>query len=150
MTLDHSPTVEPADAPASDLSAPDVLGPAQLGPLTLRNRVIKAATFEGMTPEGLVTDELIEFHRRVAAGGVGHDDRSPTWPSLPEGRTHRQSIHLRDEAAAGSAPAGRRRPRRGGGGGRPGRPRRPRGQPDLEPPGRPVAVAARSTCSATA
>jgi len=44
---------------------------AQLGPVTLRNRVIKAATFEGCTPKRVVTDELIAFHRRVAAGGVG-------------------------------------------------------------------------------
>jgi 2,4-dienoyl-CoA reductase-like NADH-dependent reductase (Old Yellow Enzyme family) len=44
---------------------------AQLGPITLRNRVIKAATFEGRTPKRIVTPELIEFHRRFAAGGVG-------------------------------------------------------------------------------
>src|SRR5699024_3706311 len=42
-----------------------------LGPITLRNRVIKAATFEGRTPDHVVTDSLIDFHRRVAAGGVG-------------------------------------------------------------------------------
>jgi len=41
-----------------------------LGPLTLRNHIIKAATFEGRTPKRVVTDELIEFHRAVAAGGV--------------------------------------------------------------------------------
>src|SRR4051794_2201210 len=45
--------------------------PAALGPLTLRNRIVKAATFEGSTPKGVVTDRLVEFHRRVAAGGVG-------------------------------------------------------------------------------
>jgi len=45
--------------------------PARLGPLELRNRVIKAATFEGRTPRRVVTPELIEFHRRFAAGGVG-------------------------------------------------------------------------------
>jgi 2,4-dienoyl-CoA reductase-like NADH-dependent reductase (Old Yellow Enzyme family) len=45
--------------------------PAQLGPKTLRNRIVKAATFEGRTRRGAVTDELIEFHREVAAGGVG-------------------------------------------------------------------------------
>ena len=41
------------------------------GPITLRNRIIKAATFEGRTPKRVVTPELIEFHRRFAAGGVG-------------------------------------------------------------------------------
>jgi 2,4-dienoyl-CoA reductase-like NADH-dependent reductase (Old Yellow Enzyme family) len=49
----------------------DPFAPAQLGPVTLRNRVIKAATFEGMTGEHVVSDRLIEFHRRMAAGGVG-------------------------------------------------------------------------------
>jgi 2,4-dienoyl-CoA reductase-like NADH-dependent reductase (Old Yellow Enzyme family) len=44
---------------------------ARLGPITLRNRIIKAATFEGRTPKRVVTDELIAFHRQVAAGGVG-------------------------------------------------------------------------------
>jgi 2,4-dienoyl-CoA reductase-like NADH-dependent reductase (Old Yellow Enzyme family) len=49
---------------------PDPFAPARLGPLTLRNRIVKAATFEGMTRHG-VSDGLVEFHRRVAAGGVG-------------------------------------------------------------------------------
>ena len=44
---------------------------AYLGPLKLRNRVIKAATFEGMTDGNTVHPQLIEFHRRMAAGGVG-------------------------------------------------------------------------------
>lgn len=38
---------------------------------SVRNRVIKSATFEGRTPDALVTDELIAFHREMAAGGVG-------------------------------------------------------------------------------
>jgi 2,4-dienoyl-CoA reductase-like NADH-dependent reductase (Old Yellow Enzyme family) len=49
----------------------DPFAPAKLGPLTLRNRIIKAATFEGATPKRVVTDRLIDFHRTVAAGGVG-------------------------------------------------------------------------------
>jgi 2,4-dienoyl-CoA reductase-like NADH-dependent reductase (Old Yellow Enzyme family) len=48
-----------------------VFEPATLGPLTLRNRVVKAATFEGRSPRRVVTDELVDFHRQVAAGGVG-------------------------------------------------------------------------------
>jgi 2,4-dienoyl-CoA reductase-like NADH-dependent reductase (Old Yellow Enzyme family) len=49
----------------------DVFSPAKLGPITLRNRIIKAATFEAATPDTLVTDDLIEYHRLPAAGGVG-------------------------------------------------------------------------------
>ena len=51
--------------------AVDPFGPATLGPLTLRNHIVKAATFEGLTREHVVNDDLVEFHRRVAAGGVG-------------------------------------------------------------------------------
>ncbi len=85
---------EPVSAP------PDVLSPASLGPVTLRNRVIKAATFEGMTPDGVVTDGLIEFHRQVASGGVGMTTVAYL-AVAPEGRTHRQEIHVRDEAVPG-------------------------------------------------
>lgn len=50
---------------------PDPFSSARLGPVTLRNRVIKAATSEGRSPDGLVTDDLIDFHRSFAEGGVG-------------------------------------------------------------------------------
>ncbi|HZM29090.1 MAG TPA: NADH:flavin oxidoreductase [Acidimicrobiales bacterium] len=53
------------------MGGPDPFSPARLGPVTLRNRFVKAATFEGLTREHVVTDALVEFHRRVAAGGVG-------------------------------------------------------------------------------
>lgn len=49
----------------------DPFAPAELGPVRLRNRIIKAATSEGRSHDGHVTDDLIEFHRRFAAGGVG-------------------------------------------------------------------------------
>lgn len=52
-------------------AAPDPLAPATLGPVRLRNRIIKAATSEGRSPDGLVTEELIDFHRQFAEGGVG-------------------------------------------------------------------------------
>jgi 2,4-dienoyl-CoA reductase-like NADH-dependent reductase (Old Yellow Enzyme family) len=48
----------------------NAFSPSRLGPLTLRNRIIKAATFEGVMPDGAVSDELVEFHRAVAAGGA--------------------------------------------------------------------------------
>lgn len=49
---------------------PGPFEPGRLGPLTLRNRIIKAATFEGVMPRGTVSDELVEFHSRVARGGA--------------------------------------------------------------------------------
>jgi 2,4-dienoyl-CoA reductase-like NADH-dependent reductase (Old Yellow Enzyme family) len=51
-------------------AAPDPFAPARLGPLQLRNRIVKAATFEGATHGSVVSDRLVEFHRRMAAGGV--------------------------------------------------------------------------------
>jgi 2,4-dienoyl-CoA reductase-like NADH-dependent reductase (Old Yellow Enzyme family) len=53
------------------MTTEDAFSPASLGPIRLRNRIVKAATFEGRTPRRVVTPELIEFHRRFAAGGVG-------------------------------------------------------------------------------
>lgn len=44
---------------------------ARLGPITVRNRFVKVATFEGVMPRGQVTRDLIDFHVRVARGGVG-------------------------------------------------------------------------------
>ena len=80
--------------------APDVLAPARLGPVRLRNRVIKAATFEGATPDALVTDDLIEYHRRPAAGGVGMTTVAYC-AVAPEGRTERRQIWMRPEAVPG-------------------------------------------------
>jgi len=77
-------------------AAPKVFAPAVLGPLTLRNRIIKAATFEGVMPGGTVSDELIEFHRRVAAGGAAMSTVAYLAVS-PEGRTDRHCLLL-DEA----------------------------------------------------
>ncbi|MCO5972177.1 NADH:flavin oxidoreductase [Actinoallomurus soli] len=79
---------------------PDVFEPARLGPLTLRNRVIKAATFEGMTKGALVSDALIEFHRRHAAGGVGMTTVAYC-AVAPEGRTERHQLWMRPEALPG-------------------------------------------------
>jgi 2,4-dienoyl-CoA reductase-like NADH-dependent reductase (Old Yellow Enzyme family) len=84
------------------VDAPDPFAPAQLGPLTLRNRVVKAATFEGVVPEALVTEELIDFHRRPAAGGVAMTTVAYLAVS-PEGRTHAECIWLRPEAVPGLA-----------------------------------------------
>ncbi|MEU7763645.1 NADH:flavin oxidoreductase [Nocardia sp. NPDC049190] len=79
---------------------PDAFQPAQLGPVRLRNRIIKAATFEGRTPDALVTDELIEFHRAVAAGGAGLTTVAYC-AVAPEGRTDRHQIWMRPDAVPG-------------------------------------------------
>ncbi len=49
----------------------DVFAPARLGPLELSSRVIKAATYEGMSPDGVASEALLDFHVRLARGGVG-------------------------------------------------------------------------------
>ncbi len=82
------------------MTAPDVFGPARLGPVEVPNRIIKAATFEGRTPEALATDELIEFHRRHAAGGVGMTTVAYCAVAA-EGRTDRHQIWMRPEAVPG-------------------------------------------------
>lgn len=45
--------------------------PAVIGGLRLRNRFIRSAAFEGMCPGGEPSVELIDYHRELAAGGVG-------------------------------------------------------------------------------
>lgn len=79
---------------------PDPLSPATLGPVTLRNRVIKAATFEGMSPKGEVTDRLVDFHRRVARGGVGMTTLAYC-AVAPEGRTDRHQVLWNAETLPG-------------------------------------------------
>ena len=79
---------------------PAVFAPAPLGPLTLRNRIIKAATFEGVTPGGTVSDELIAFHRRVAAGGAALSTVAYLAVS-PEGRTDRHCLQLSADTVPG-------------------------------------------------
>lgn len=79
---------------------PDVFAPAQLGPVTLRNRTIKAATYERMARHGLVTDALIDFHVRHAAGGVGMTTVAYC-AVTPEGRTDGHQIYWRPEALPG-------------------------------------------------
>lgn len=86
-------------APGS-CEAPDLFNPAKLGPLTLRNRVIKAATFEARTPDALVTDDLIEYHRLPAAGGVAMTTVAYCAVS-PGGRTGGNQIWMRPHAVPG-------------------------------------------------
>jgi len=89
-----------AKADAGDESGRVVFGSARLGPITLKNRIIKAATFEGRSPRGVVTDDLIAFHRRVAAGGAAMTTVAYLAVS-PDGRTDRHCVVLGDEAVPG-------------------------------------------------
>ena len=86
--------------PVHPAAVPAVFAPATLGPLTLRNRIIKAATFEGVMPGGRVSDDLIDFHRRVAAGGAALSTVAYLAVS-PEGRTDRHCLLLNEETVPG-------------------------------------------------
>lgn len=45
--------------------------PGKLGPLTIRNRTIRSAAFENMATGNNPSAMLLDYHRSVAAGGVG-------------------------------------------------------------------------------
>jgi 2,4-dienoyl-CoA reductase-like NADH-dependent reductase (Old Yellow Enzyme family) len=95
-----SAKVSPVPPTARQEAVPPVFAPAPLGPLTLRNRIIKAATFEGVTPGGTVSDELIDFHRLVAAGGAALSTVAYLAVS-PEGRTDRHCLRLSADTVPG-------------------------------------------------
>jgi 2,4-dienoyl-CoA reductase-like NADH-dependent reductase (Old Yellow Enzyme family) len=78
--------------------AGSLMSPATLGPLTLGNRIVKAATFEGSTPRGQVTDRLVDFHARVARGGVGLSTVAYC-AVMPAGRVQRHCLVLDAETA---------------------------------------------------
>ena len=54
-----------------DIMQTSLFTPAAIGPLTLRNRTIRSAAFESMCPGNAPSKQLLEYHRSVAAGGVG-------------------------------------------------------------------------------
>lgn len=87
-------------SPQHEPTTPEALAPAKLGPLTLRNRVIKAATYEGLSRKGLVTDPLIDFHVRHAAGGVAMTTLAYCAVS-PDGRTDRHQLLWHEDALPG-------------------------------------------------
>ncbi len=49
----------------------DPFEPLSIGPIHLRNRFIRAGANEMMTAASLPSKSLLEFHKRLAAGGVG-------------------------------------------------------------------------------
>ena len=48
-----------------------IFEPVEIGPIALRNRTIRAAAFEGMSDGHRPTPALVDYHRAVAAGGIG-------------------------------------------------------------------------------
>ena len=96
------PDLPPAPIPANGSGPPDPFAPAALGPVSLRNRVLKAATFEGMSPRNTVSSSLIEFHRRMAAGGTAMTTVSYIAVSR-DGMGAPAEIYLHDRAADGLA-----------------------------------------------
>ena len=44
---------------------------ASIGPITLSNRTIRSAAFESMCPGNAPSQQLLDYHRSVADGGVG-------------------------------------------------------------------------------
>ena len=72
----------------------------KIGPLSLRNRLIKSATNEGMAAAGEITPSLVEFHRRMAAGGVGMTTLAYCAIS-PDGRTFVDQPSLNPQSVAG-------------------------------------------------
>lgn len=52
-------------------SGSTLFSPFKIGNLTLRNRTIRSAAFEGMCPDNSPSQELLDYHRSVAAGGIG-------------------------------------------------------------------------------
>src|ERR1700722_5311278 len=83
--------------------APDPFAPARLGPVELRNRILKAATFEGMSRKNVVSESLIEFHKRMAAGGLAITTVSYV-AVAKDAMGAPGEIYVHDAAAEGLAP----------------------------------------------
>jgi len=81
-------------------AVPSLFDPLQLGPVKLRNRAIRAAAFEGMAPGHEVSDQLVEYHRSVARGGVGMS--TVAYAAIAQsGLTFAHQLWLRPEAVPG-------------------------------------------------
>ncbi|HUO48683.1 MAG TPA: NADH:flavin oxidoreductase [Acidimicrobiales bacterium] len=84
----------------STQGAGSVFSPGRLGPVELRNRIVKSATNEGMARGAVVSDALVEFHRRMAAGGAAMTTLAYVSVSS-DGRTYRHQLWMRDEVLDG-------------------------------------------------
>jgi 2,4-dienoyl-CoA reductase-like NADH-dependent reductase (Old Yellow Enzyme family) len=77
-----------------------ILRSGRIGPLTLKNRVIKTATYEGMCPGGMPSDQLVRFHRTIAAGGTALTTVAYCSVS-PDGRTFGDQMFAHDGIVPG-------------------------------------------------
>ena len=68
----------------------------RIGDLNLKNRIIRAGCFEGMAQGGQVTDNLVEHHRRLAAGGIGMTTVGYLAVSA-DGRAFEHELWMREE-----------------------------------------------------
>jgi 2,4-dienoyl-CoA reductase-like NADH-dependent reductase (Old Yellow Enzyme family) len=73
----------------------DPFRPIRLRKLQLKNRFIKSATYEGMCRDGIPTKALIDFHERIAQGGVGMTTVAYGAVSNT-GRTHEEQMYLHE------------------------------------------------------
>lgn len=74
--------------------------PCNIGPLTLRNRTIRSAAFEGMCPGNAPSQMLLDYHRSVAAGGIGMT--TVAYASVTQsGLSFPRQLWLRDEIVPG-------------------------------------------------
>jgi len=49
----------------------NLFSPYSLGSMTLANRVVMAPMTRNMSPENIPSDDVVEYYRRRAEGGVG-------------------------------------------------------------------------------
>jgi 2,4-dienoyl-CoA reductase-like NADH-dependent reductase (Old Yellow Enzyme family) len=78
------------------LMHPLLFTPDSIGPLKIRNRTIRAAAFEGMCPGNHPSQMLLDYHRSVAAGGIGMTTLA--YASVaPGGLSFSHQLHLRRE-----------------------------------------------------
>ena len=73
-----------------------VLFPGKIGGLELRNRIIRSGCFEGMCPGGYPSEQLLEHHREVAAGGTAMTTVAYCSVSF-DGRAFGHEIWMREE-----------------------------------------------------
>ncbi|MBG0859051.1 MAG: NADH:flavin oxidoreductase [Bacteroidales bacterium] len=77
-----------------------LFSPFRLGPVELRNRTIRAAAFEGMCPGNMPSDDLLNYHVAVAAGGIGMTTVAYAAVSQ-SGLSFPHQLWLRNEAVPG-------------------------------------------------